>query len=123
MNHSKVSITNTQPHSTDLEKPGTVHSDHDPVLSHRSEEVISRPFLGRLGGNGAFTLDESDPNYDEKIRHTPDAGPSFTWKESFDLRGFLDVELWKQAFLEGWATAMLIWITGVPAYALSASVA
>lgn len=84
-----------------------------------TDQLLSRPFVGRLGGNQAFTLSEDDPNYDEKLLLTPDASPCFTWRESFDLRGFKDVELWKQAVLEGWATSMLVWVTGLLGYALS----
>lgn len=84
-----------------------------------TEQVISRPFVGRLGGNQAFTLSKDDPNYDEKLRTTPDASPCFTWQETFDLSGFGDVELWKQAVLEAWATSMLVWITGLLGYTLS----
>ena len=107
----------TRARPADLERRHTGHSTHD-TLSHRSEQVISRPFVGRLGGNRAFTLDVNDPNYDEKLRNTPDAGSSFTWRESFDLRGFVDAELWKQAILEGWATGLIIWLTGLAADSL-----
>lgn len=40
-------------------------------------------------------------------------------RETFDLSGFGDVELWKQAVLEAWATSMLVWITGLLGYTLS----
>jgi hypothetical protein len=119
MTNLKPSLNmDSQDRPADLERPNSPHA----TLSQRSEQVISRPFVGRLGGNRAFTLDVADPNYDEKLRNTPDAGPSFTWKESFDLRGFVDAELWKQAILEGWATTMLVWITGLAAYSLVSTV-
>jgi hypothetical protein len=111
----------TQDRPVDLELPSTSHPDHA-MQPDRFEQVISRPFVGRLGGNRAFTLDVSDPDYDEKLRHTPDAGLSFTWRESFDLRGFLDIELWKQAFLEGWATSLIVWITGLAAFSLTTTI-
>jgi len=103
--------------NSDVEGKGihqSSHSTHESITQrHASEEVLSRPFVGRLGGNQAFTLSKDDPNYDEKLRKTPDAAPSLTWRGSFDLRGFRDVELWKQAVLEGWATSMLVWISGL----------
>lgn len=105
----------------DLQHPHIEHSSHGAPLSPRTEQVISRPFVGRLGGNQAFTLDVADPNYDEKLRNTPDAGASFTWKESFDLRGFVDGELWKQAILEGCATSLIVWITGLAGFSLAAT--
>jgi hypothetical protein len=123
MNNSKssINIINTQDRPVDVERPHTAHSSHG-TLSHRSEQVISRPFVGRLGGNQAFTLDVADPDYDEKLKNTPDAGSSFKWKESFDLRGFVDGELWKQAILEGWATSLIVWITGLVAYSLAPTI-
>lgn len=113
-----VNTMGSQERPADLTRTDTARD----TLPDRSEQVISRPFVGRLGGNRAFTLDVADPNFDEKHRSTPDAGPSFTWKESFDLRGFVDVELWKQAILEGWATSLLVWITGLAAYSLTPTV-
>ncbi|KDQ12155.1 hypothetical protein BOTBODRAFT_189428 [Botryobasidium botryosum FD-172 SS1] len=92
------------------------HHDHgESVLAQRhvSEEVLSRPFAGRLGGNQAFTLSKDDPDYDEKRRSTPDAATSLSWRESFDLRAFRDGELWTQAVFEGWATSMLVWTSGL----------
>lgn len=106
-----------------LERKVSSHSLPVNINMHRpSEEVVSRPFVGRLGGNQAFTLSQDDPDYDEKIRRTPDAVPSFSWKESFDLRGFREAELWKQAILEGWASSMLVWINGLAAFTFAPTV-
>jgi hypothetical protein len=40
--------------------PITIHSDPD--------QFINRLFIGRLGGNQAFTVSRDDPDYDEKLR-------------------------------------------------------
>ena len=68
--------------------------DPPPLSSHSSfhgnlhtevpEEVVeSRPFVGRLGGNRAFTLSKDDPEYDDKIKRLPDAGESFSQTYKF----------------------------------------
>ena len=70
----------------------------------------------------AFTLDIPEALYDEKLQKIPDAAIFFTWKESFDLRGFADGDLWKKAIFEGWGTSMLVWLTGLATYSLSPTV-
>lgn len=118
---------NSHSHVVDIERKDiqrTSRSISDPNLRHRpTEQVVSRPFAGRLGGNQAFTLSEDDPNYDEKLRSTPDAGSGLTWKESLDLNGFRDVELWKQAMLECWASSMLTWVTGLLGFTFAPTIA
>jgi hypothetical protein len=110
-----MTTTSTERH--DLERKDT--SQSLPLAIHRDpDQVISRPFVGRLGGNQAFTVSRDDPDYDEKLKHTPDAAPLFTWREAFDFAGFRDVDLWQQAVLEGWGTSMLVWISGLVAYTL-----
>jgi hypothetical protein len=76
-------------------------------------------FVGRLGGNQAFTATKDQPDYDETIKKTPDARLYFTWAESFDLRPFGDPDLWLQALIEGWATCMLTFLVGATAYSLA----
>lgn len=50
---------------------------HGSLHTRVPEEVVeSRPFVGRLGGNRAFTLSKDDPDYDDKIKRLPDAGES-----------------------------------------------
>ena len=80
--------------------------------------------LGRHGSasDKAFALAIPDALYDEKLQKDPDATIFFTWKESFDLRGFVDGELWKKAIFEGWGTSMLVWLTGLATYSLSPTV-
>lgn len=79
---------------------------------------VSHPFAGRMGGNLAFTLSRNDTEFDEIAHSTPDAVSSLTWKDSFDLRAFRDVELWKQAILEGLATCMMVWTSALFCYTL-----
>jgi hypothetical protein len=78
--------------------------------------------LSRADSDKAFTLDIPDALYDEKLQKNPDAVICFSWKESFDLRGFADSELWKNAIFEGWGTSMLVWLTGLATYSLSPTV-
>ena len=87
---------------------------------------------GRLEGDRAFTLNVHDPIYEEKLRNSHDVpypteggnlrSPRdtvwFAWKDSFDLNGFSDRELWKNAIFEGWGTSMLVWLTGLATYFL-----
>ena len=65
-----------------------------------------------------FALDNPDALYDEKLQKDPHATIFFTWTESFDLRGFVDCELWKKAIFEGWGKSMLVWLTGLATYSL-----
>jgi len=78
--------------------------------------------VGDLDGDRAFTLDASDLKYDENLPQNSDAMWFFTWKKSFDLRGFADGELWKMAIFEGWGTGMLVWLTGLASYSLEPTV-
>jgi len=87
------------------------------TLWHQPEQVVPNPLVGHSGRNRAFTFDVTEPNYDNP-RSTPGAGSPLTWKEIFDLREFLDAEMWKQAILEGWGTSLLVWLTGLAGYSL-----
>lgn len=58
-------------------------------------------FAGRLGGNQEFVLDRNDPAQAALLQKTPDAAPFMSIAESFDLRSFRDLNLWKAAFIEG----------------------
>jgi hypothetical protein len=58
-------------------------------------------FAGRIGGNQEFVLDRTDPEYAATIKKTPDAAPYMSVRESFELHGFTDIELWKAAVMEG----------------------
>ena len=80
--------------------PGTHGQHHCCHGDAESENMVEWPFVGRLGGNQQFTASAS--THVHVIRKTPDAGSSLLWKESFDLRLFLEPELLKQALFEGW---------------------
>jgi len=85
------------------------------TLWHQSEHALAHPYLGRPGGGNRATPDTS---YPDKLRNIPDPPSFVTWAESFDLRGFMDGEVWRQAILEGWGTCLLVWLTGLAAYSL-----
>ncbi|CAI6328087.1 unnamed protein product [Periconia digitata] len=63
--------------------------------------ISSRPFAGRIGGNLEFTVSPKAPEYDTVTSKAPDAAANFTWQQSFDLQGFFDRDLWKEAAIEG----------------------
>jgi hypothetical protein len=68
------------------------------------------PFAGRIGGNQEFTLDKSDPDHGRILKEIPDAAPFCTWKASFDLSQFKQLNLWKAAFIEGWGEHFILTI-------------
>jgi hypothetical protein len=76
-------------------------------MHSRSLEENHFPFAGRIGGNQEFTLDRSDPNSKRILKETPDAAPFVTWKASFDLNQFRQINLWKAALIEGWGECHL----------------
>ena len=76
--------------------------DDDVLRPAREYQIISRPFAGRVGGNQHFTIEADTSEKDSLLQRIPDAAPYLTWRESFDLRPFREVELWKQAAVEGY---------------------
>ncbi|KAK4983783.1 hypothetical protein LTR66_008704 [Elasticomyces elasticus] len=58
-------------------------------------------FAGRLGGNQAFVLDPDTSSNISILDRIPDASPFMSWSEQFDLRGFLQPDLWKAGLAEG----------------------
>jgi hypothetical protein len=95
----------------DLESANT--SSHG--LRHRKPSqltVASRPFAGRLGGNQEFTSD------DTSYTKIPDATASFSWHQSFHLEAFVDIELWKESFIECVGTCLQVYISGLVAAGL-----
>ena len=60
-----------------------------------------QPFAGRIGGNQSLVLDRNDPKNSEYLKAVPDAAPFMRISEALDLRGFLDLNLWKFATVEG----------------------
>jgi glycerol uptake facilitator-like aquaporin len=68
-------------------------------------------FAGRLGGNQEFIINRNDPAQAALLEKTPDAAPFMSLKETFDLKGFREVDLWKAAFIEGIGTMLLVFLT------------
>lgn len=60
-----------------------------------------QPFAGRIGGNQSLVLDRNDPKNSDYLKAVPDAAPFMRISEALDLRGFLDLNLWKFAIVEG----------------------
>lgn len=90
------------------------HHNHGP-------SVASRPFAGRIGGNQEFTLNPSDASFDSTVKRVPDAGTTFTWKQSFSVHAFTDLELWKESICEGVGTCLQIYLSGLYAIGLGDS--
>jgi hypothetical protein len=78
--------------------------------------------VGHQDGSKAFILDVAEQIFEEKLRNTHDTVVFYTWKESFDLRGFSNGDVWRKAIFEGWGTSMLVWLTGLATYSLSPTV-
>lgn len=100
--------------ATDTDGP---HRHHHIHLFDRVHTTCNRPlaggiqFAGRIGGNQEFVLDRKDPKNASMLERMPDAAPYMTVQEQFELRGFFELELWKAALMEGWATMMLTYLT------------
>lgn len=60
-----------------------------------------QPFAGRVGGNQALVLDRNDPKNSDYLKAVPDAAPFMRISEALDVHGFLDLNLWKFAVVEG----------------------
>src|ERR1700761_4964416 len=72
-----------------------------PEHSHRFRSAVDGiPFAGRRGGNLQFVLDRNDPENARLLEKVPDAAPYITIRQSFDLRGFTRLTLWKAAVME-----------------------
>ena len=70
-------------------------------------------FAGRLGGNQSFVLDRSNPANAELLQKVPDAAPNLSLRESFNLRGFREVDLYKAALIEFVGECFLASVVGV----------
>jgi glycerol uptake facilitator-like aquaporin len=75
-------------------------------------DVTTQPFAGRLGGNQEFILDCKELENASALKRVPDASPFMSVEEIFDLRGFLEPELWKAAMTECLGMILFVWITG-----------
>jgi hypothetical protein len=79
--------------------PSTPDADYDvyPPLALKPTQLL---FAGRLGGNQEFIINRDDPAQAALLQKTPDAAPFISLAQTFDLRGFREVDLWKAAFVE-----------------------
>jgi hypothetical protein len=75
--------------------PTTDDNEHAPL------KLTQLLFAGRVGGNQEFIIDRNDPAQAALLQKTPDAAPFMSLAQTFDLRGFREVDLWKAAFIEG----------------------
>ncbi|KFY32554.1 hypothetical protein V493_00085 [Pseudogymnoascus sp. VKM F-4281 (FW-2241)] len=74
--------------------------------------VSTQPFAGRLGANQEFILDREKLENAPFLKRLPDASPFMSVQEIFNMRGFLEPELWKAATTEGLGMILFLWITG-----------
>ena len=98
------------------------NSGHLP-FPQEQDEVALPPglhFAGRIGGNQQFTISPQDPLYQQVVSRVPDATSKFTWKQSLNLSGFTDIELWKPAVIEGIGTCLQQYISGMISVGLGA---
>ena len=85
----------------------------------RLPPVSEAPFAGRIGGNQEFTVFANDEKAQSILKKHPDAAPLQSLKDSLDLRGFLQIDLWRMAVIEGWGTCILIFTFGAGASGLT----
>ncbi|CEL07054.1 hypothetical protein ASPCAL10219 [Aspergillus calidoustus] len=70
------------------------------------------PFAGRVGANQEFTLGEKNScARAEILQKFPDAAPWIPVRDALSLNGFLQIELWKAAAMEAFASCLLIYLT------------
>jgi len=96
---------NTMP---DLQSPSPREQQQPPPSKmqriqtyRRQQSAVNPPFAGRVGGNLEFIVDREDPQNASLLKKVPDAAPNLSLRESLDLRGFGQVELYKAAMIEG----------------------
>jgi hypothetical protein len=83
-----------------------------PESRTRDFHIISRPYSGRIGGNHHFVLDGDTQEKRDLLKRVPDAAPYLKWRESVDLQPFTQIVLWKQAFVEGYAPCIFVFLNG-----------
>ena len=83
----------------------------DPLSAQPTLQPAQLPFAGRIGGNQSFIVDRHDPSHAALLARTPDAAPYIPLRESFDLRGFTEIELWKAALAECVGTMLIVYLT------------
>jgi hypothetical protein len=87
-------------HTAGYANPTSLPSFAQSLHLDRAYKLISRPFAARVGGNHHFTLEADTPENQRLLQRIPDAAPYLTFRESFDLRPFGEIELWKQGIVE-----------------------
>lgn len=105
----------------DIQDAGSHETREDTSRFHSERQahpVSKYNFAGRIGGNQQFTISPLDPSYANVISKLPDATSKFTWKQSVSLRSLGDVDLWKQALLEGVGTCVQMYLAGMYAVGL-----
>jgi hypothetical protein len=81
---------------------GSYQSDLEQTTTYEASRIkpVIQPFAGRIGGNQEIVVDRVDPQNAELLKKIPDAAPRMSFREGTDLRGFLDLTLWKFGFIE-----------------------
>jgi hypothetical protein len=101
-----------------MEKTRSMATSPDPRIGMELPEIETattnrlrpaiQPFAGRIGGNQEHLLDAADPRNAEVLKRVPDAAPLVPWRQSIDLRGLLDVNLWRFAAIEAIGLGQLL---------------
>jgi hypothetical protein len=99
--------------SDDIESSLPLGELHRRKQSHDGPTISSRPFAGRIGGNQEFILSADDAS-----TTLPDAAAIFSWHQSFYPHAFADIELWKEAFIEGVGTCLQTYLSGLASVGL-----
>ena len=93
-----------------------------PTHPARQASLSSRPFIGRIGGNQLYAVSPDDPSYEKITEKAPDATPNITWRASLALDGFRDLDLWREAAIEGIGTCLFIYLSGLISLGLAPAV-
>jgi hypothetical protein len=65
----------------------------------RRFQVESTPFAGRIGANQEFSVSPLEET--QLLRKTPDAAPLVPWSQMICPNQFIQLNIWKAAFVEG----------------------
>ncbi|KAL3455807.1 aquaporin-like protein [Aspergillus heterothallicus] len=69
------------------------------------------PFAGRLGANQEWSIGKNSCVRAEILQKFPDAAPWIPVRDAISLGGFLQIQLWKAAVVEGIASCLLVYLT------------
>ena len=73
----------------------------------------SVPFAGRIGANHKFSADCENRVDRDVLEKYPDAAPWVPLRDALSLKGFLQIEIWKAAVIEGvgrCTLSVLVWL-------------